>query len=153
MLSVLPHLSQAVALSLDSLAIGVVAARLVPDFAALPYALAFGLSDALAALLGRGIGAGYGMVLLLTGAFGVAAIDRRRNAALGWRTAAGVALPLLFGLDSLVCPVALADLPELTLASTSLALAGLMIGRVAGRSLPVFGQGAVLALVGLLLFV
>jgi hypothetical protein len=150
---VLPLLSQVVVLSLDSLAVGVLAARLMPSFAALPYALAFGLSDAFAAMLGRGIGLGYGMVILLALSIGVIAIHCRLNPAAGWRTAAGAALPLVFGLDSLACPVTAADLPALALASTSLALLGLMMGRAAGRSMPAFGQAAVLALAGLMLFV
>lgn len=148
----LPHLPQVLALSLDSLAVGVLAVRLAPRFAVLPYALAFGLSDAFFAFLGHSIGAWPGLVLLLTAALCAAAACHRLNHASDWRTAAGAALPLLLGLDSLACPVATADLPALALASTGLGLAGLGIGRAADRRLPWFGQAALLALACLALF-
>ena len=149
----LPLLSQVVALGFDSFAVGVLAARLLPSFAALPYALAFGMSDAFAAILGRSLGFGSAMGILLAVSIGVAGIQRKLNPVAGWRNAAGVALPVVFGLDSLAYPVAAADLPALALASTSLALLGLMMGRAAGRSMPTFGQAAVLAFAGLMLFV
>ena len=43
-----PLLPQILTLSLDSLAVGILAARLAPRFAVLPYALVFGLSEVLA---------------------------------------------------------------------------------------------------------
>lgn len=150
--SVLLHLSPILGLSLDSFAAGVLAARLGPRFATLPFALACGLSDTAAAVLSRSIGAGQGLVLLLAAALCAALACRRFGHIAGWRTAASVTLPALFGLDSLACPVATADLPALTLASTSLAIVGMSISREAQRRKSWPSQATMLVLACLALF-
>lgn len=147
----LPHLPQVLGLSLDSLAVGVLAARFAPHFGVLPYALALGFSDVLTAFLSRSIGVWPGLVLLLAATLCIAAAFHRRNHP-SWHTAAAAGAPLLFGLDSLACPLATADLPALALASTGLGLAGLGIGRAADRKLSWCGQGALLTFACLALF-
>ncbi|PPQ30506.1 hypothetical protein [Rhodopila globiformis] len=106
-------------LSLDSLAAGTLIGLSGAPVPRARMALAFGLCDALGALVGHAAGPA---VPLLAGAACVLLALRRAGP---WHWAWPWAIPLLLGLDSVLFPVAPAAVPALAAASAGLAWLGL----------------------------
>jgi hypothetical protein len=115
-------LPEVIFLGLDSLAAGILIGLSGTPVDRARLALAFGLCDALGALLGHASGSA--LPLFAGAAFVLFALIRSRP----WRSAWPWAVPVLLGLDSVVFPVLPADMPALAAASAALAWLGLAAG-------------------------